>query len=233
MKTKQTGPGGRGRTRAAARLLALALCLFTFACCLPARAQETIDRMVAVVNGRELITYTDQLWQLALEPDTPLDEPRQEDLARALDLLIDQRLILQEAEKLPTIAPTAEEVKAELTDLIKLFPSASDFYRRLRRVGLGEDSELLREIVRQRVAIKNYVEFRFGSFVVVTPQEVAAYYRDVWVPRQRREAPGSIVPKLEQDYARIERELKENKKGSDIDAFLDEARAAAEINILQ
>ncbi len=110
--------------------------------------------MVAVINGRELITYTDLLWQLALEPDKPLDNPRSDDLNRALQLIIDQRLIAQEAEKLPPIAPTSEAVEAELARLIGFFPSKAEFYQRLSRVGLGEDSEQLREIVRQRVAIE-------------------------------------------------------------------------------
>lgn len=188
--------------------------------------------MVAVINGRELITHSDLLWQLALQPDVPLDNPQQEDLNRALQLIIDQRLLAQEAEKLPTIQPTDEEVRAELTRLIGHFPR-EEFYARLARVGLGEDSEQLREIVRQRVAIDKYISFRFRAFTVVTPQEVADYYRDVWVPRRRRQSPGSVIPRLEEARAEVEVELRENKVESDTDEFLEEARAAAEIVILE
>src|SRR5215207_2584992 len=108
-----------------------------------ARGGEAVDRMVAVINGRELITLTDLLWQLALEPQVPLDNPRQEDINRALDLVINQRLFAQEAEKLPTVAPTEDEVRAELARLINFFPSQSAFYERLNRVGLGESSARL------------------------------------------------------------------------------------------
>ncbi len=193
---------------------------------------EVVDRMVAVVNGRELITYSDLLWQLALQADAPLDNPRQEDLRRVLDTLIDQRLIAQEAEKLPSVTPTAEEVRAELTRIIGFFPSQSEFYRRLNRVGLGEDSEQLREIVQDRVVIRKYLDFRFRSFTVVTPQEVEAFYREVYVPRRRRQSPGTIIPKLEDATAQIQNELIESKIESDIDAFLEEARTTAEITIL-
>ena len=48
-----------------------------------ARAQEVVDKMVATINGSELITYTDLLWQLALQPDAALDNPRPEDLQQA------------------------------------------------------------------------------------------------------------------------------------------------------
>jgi hypothetical protein len=199
----------------------------------PRAGAEVVDRMVAVINGRELITYTDLLWQLALQPDAPLDAPRPEDLRRALDTVIDQRLIAQEAEKLPSVAPTAAEVNAEITRIIKEhFPSQAEFYRRLGRVGLGENSEQLREIVQDRVVIRKYLDFRFRSFTVVTPQEVEAFYRDVFVPRRRRQSPGSIVPTLAEATDQIQSELAESKIESDIDSFLEDARAAAEITIL-
>ncbi len=199
----------------------------------PRAGAEVVDRMVAVINGRELITYSDLLWQLALQPDAPLENPKPEDLRRALDTLIDQRLIAQEAEKLPSVSPTAEEVNVEVTRIIKEhFPSQAEFYRRLARVGLGENSEQLREIVQDRVVIKKYLDFRFRSFTVVTPQEVEAFYRDVFVPRRRRQSPGTIVPTLAEATAQIQSELVESKIESDIDAFLEEARTAAEITIL-
>ena len=186
--------------------------------------------MVASINGRELITYTDLLWQLALQPDTPIDNPRSEDLQRALNLLIDQRLIAEEAGKLPAITAKDEDVTAALGALIKRFPSQSGFNERLARVGLT--NEQLREIIRQRVEIDNYLNFRFRSFVVITPKEIADYYRDVYLPRWRRQSPGRIVPTLDEATQQIEQTLTEAKIESDTDAFLEDARARAEIIIL-
>ncbi|HEY0385195.1 MAG TPA: hypothetical protein VGC64_04255 [Pyrinomonadaceae bacterium] len=205
------------------------------------RAQEVVDQMVATVNNGvrpDLITYSDLLWQLALQPDTPLSNPSQTDLNGALQLIISQRLISQEAEKLPTIAPTDEEVSAELKALINRFPDQTELYRRASRVGLN--SEQLREIVRRRVAIQKYLDFRFRSFTVITSQEVASYYTDIYVPRLRRQMPNVIIPALDdkvRDQAgnsitvreQIEKILTESKIESDTDAFLDEARERAEI----
>lgn len=196
-----------------------------------ARAQEIVDRMVATVNGGvrpDLITYSDLLWQMALQPDTPLSNPRQEVLNTTLLLIINQRLILQEAEKLPTIAPTEEEVKTELAILINQFPSQAEFQQRVTRVGLS--AEQLREIVRQRVAIQKYLNFRFRSFTVITSREIESYYTDIYVPRLRRQMPGVIVPALDDKVrAQIESILTESKIESDTDVFLDEARERAEI----
>ena len=201
-------------------------------------AQQVVDKMVATVNastrsecgGICLITYSDLLWQLALQPSSPLENPSSDALNGALRLVIDQRLILQEAEKLPSIGPTPEEVKAARDELVKAFPSPGEFQRRLQIVGLTADK--LDQILEQRVRIEKYLDFRFRNFVVITQKEVADYYRDVYVPRLRSRAPGQIVPTLEEARDEIEKTLTESKIESDTDAFLDTARERAEIVML-
>jgi hypothetical protein len=203
--------------------------LFAFPC----SAQQVVDKMVATVNAgvrTDLITYSDLLWQLALQPGTVLDNPTPADLNRALRLLIDQRLILQEAEKLPTIVPTQNEVSDARDELARNFPSPLEFQRRLQRVGLT--SEKLDEIVEQRLKMEKYLDFRFRNFVVISPKEIADYYKDTYVPRFQTRSPGRIVPSLEQTRAEIEKNLMEAKIESDTDAFLDSARERAEIVML-
>jgi hypothetical protein len=242
MKGELKGIGRSGRVNRAAtfaRALVI-LCLLLFAFRLPtsrASAQTTapaggeiVDRMVAVVNGGGLITYSDLLWQLALEPDAPLDNPRQEDLRRVLAELIDQRLVLLEAAKMPHAHATEKEISDAETELIKHFPSLEEFQRRLDRVGLT--SEQLAEVIHDRLDMEKYLDFRFRSFTVVTPQEVESFYRDVYVPRRRRLAPGAIVPELKTVYEALQKDLVERKVSADTDAFLDEARTNAQITIL-
>ncbi|MEO7970331.1 MAG: hypothetical protein ABI698_03455 [bacterium] len=217
---------------AVCRLLALFL-LLTGA----AQAQQVVDKMVATVNAAGqtrcqvcLITYSDLLWQVALQPGTVLVNPSSDELNRTLGLIIDQRLILQEAEKLPSIAPTTEEIAAARDELAKAFPSQAEFQSRLQSVGLT--AEKLNEIIEQRVKIEKYLDFRFRNFVVITQNEIADYYRDVYVPRLRGRAPGQIVPTLEQASPAIEKTLTEAKIETDTDAFLDNARERAEIVML-
>jgi len=204
--------------------------VFAFGLAGAVRAQQVVDKMVVTVNGgvrTELITYSDLLWQLALQPDTPLDNPRSEELNRALRLLIDQRLILQEAEKLPTIVPTPTEIADARAELARHFASEPVFRERLQRVGLT--SEKLDEIIDQRLRMEKYLDFRFRNFVVISQKEIADYYRDVFVSRFRTRNPGRIVPTLEQSRDEIEKMLTEAKIESDTDDFLDMLRARAEI----
>lgn len=215
--------------------LAIVIALITASFCLPeeVRAQQVVDKMVATVSAgvkTELITYSDLVWQLALQPDTPLDNPTSADLNRALRLLIDQRLILQEAEKLPTINPTAKEISDARDELAKNFSSVSDFQQRLMRVGLT--SVKLDEIIEQRLKMEKYLDFRFRSFVVISQAEIADYYKDVLIPRLKVRSPGRVIPTLDEAKSEIERTLIEAKIESDTDAFLDTARERAEIVML-
>jgi len=196
-------------------------------------AQQVVDKMVATVNAgvrTDLITYSDLMWQLALQPNTPLDNPTSEDLNRALRLLIDQDLILQEAERIPTIVPTQKEVTDARDEFTRLFPSVPEFQQRIQRVGLT--AEKLDEIIERRLKMEKYLDFRFRNFVVISQKEIADYYRDVYVPRFRVQFPGRIVPTQEQARAEIDRALTETKIESEIDAFLDTARERAEIVML-
>ena len=207
-----------------------ALVFLVFAFPLSCSAQQVVDKMVATVNAgvrTDLITYSDLMWQLALQPRTVLDNPNSEDLNRALRLLIDQRLILQEAEKIPTIVPTQREVSDARDELARNFTSVTEFQQRLQRVGLT--SEKLNEIVEQRLKMEKYLDFRFRNFVVISQKEIADYYRDVYTPRVHARLPGRIVPPLEQVRDEIEKTLMEAKIESDTDAFLDQARERAEI----
>jgi hypothetical protein len=221
---------------AAVRCALSAFCLLLCAFCLlpfHARAQDVVDKMVATVNTGvrpSLITYSDLLWQLALEPDTPLENPSSENLNRVLNLVISQRLILQEAERLPAIDPSEKEIQDRLNEFVKLFPSQAEFYSRVARVGLSADQ--LREIVRQRLTIEKYLDFRFRSFTVVTQKEIEDYYRDVYIPRLRRQQPGRLVPELKDVTKAIETELTESKIESETDEFLDSIRERAEITTL-
>jgi hypothetical protein len=199
----------------------------------PCAAQQVVDKMVATVNAgvkTDLITYSDLMWQVALQPNTPLDNPNSADLNRALRLLIDQRLILQEAEKLPTLVPTPAEIRLRRDELARNFRTQEEFQDRLRRVGLT--SEKLDEIVEQRLKMEKYLDFRFRNFVVISQKEVTDYYNDTYVPRFKERFPGRIVPTLDQMKDEIERTLVESKIASDTDAFLDTARERAEIVIL-
>jgi len=212
-------------------ILFLALCSLLFALCAAAQAQIIPDKMVAsVTNGSratpDLITYSDLVWQLALEPNTPFSAlPSSAQLNRALRRVEDQLLILQEARKLPS-ADTAEanaardlEVIKKRNELAQAFGSASRLEERMTRVGLT--SEQLDLILRDRVMVEQYLDFRFRAFAVVTDREIQGRYNQRY---GRLRNSGQIVPTLEQVRAQIERDLMEEKIENEIAKFIEELR---------
>jgi hypothetical protein len=87
-------------------------------------------------------------------------------------------------------------------------------------------------IIVDRLAIEKYLDFRFRSFIVVTPEDEAKYYRDVFTPDFRRRFPGLLMPTLDEKRADINKTLTEEKVAADIEAFLDDAKRRVEVVIL-
>ena len=199
-------------------------------------AQQVVDKTVATVSSgsrTELITYSDIVWQLALQPNIPIDPPRAEDLDGALQTLIDQRLFAIEAERLPRPAPTEGEITAEIGRLISFFPSAAAFEARLKQVGFDSVQDpAFERLVSKRLAIEKYIDFRFRSFVIVSADEETRYYRDVFVPDFRRRFPGLLMPTLDEKRREIKSILERGKVSSAIDRFLEAAKRRVAVEIL-
>ena len=201
-----------------------------------ASGQEIVDKTVAVVSDgvrTELITYSDLVWQLALQPGTQLVKPRSEDLNQALQLLINQRLFTLEAERLPRAAPTQKDIADKINETLGYFPSASVFEARLKQVGFESvKDDAFEHLIEQRVATEKYIDFRFASFVVISPDEETKYYRDIFVPAFRQRSPGILVPSFEEKQAEIHRILTREKVAAGIERFLDEAKRRNVVEIL-
>lgn len=208
-----------------------ALCALLLALCSTAQAQTIPDKMVATVTTGaratpDLITYSDIIWQLALEPERTFSErPSSLELNQGLKTLEDQLLILQEARKLP-LSQTAEAQKEFETmvsdmqkELIRSFGSLARLQERMARVGLT--SEHLDAILRDRVTIERYLDFRFRAFVLISAKEISDRYEQIYRPLRNS---GKLVPTLEQARDTIEHDLTEEKIAEEIGKFVDNLR---------
>ena len=219
------------------------LFLLAILCFVPASsaAQIVPDKIVASVNNGsqatpDIITYSDLIWQLALEPNRPLTaRPSAEQLKQALDTLVQQTLVLQEAKKLP-LAQTPEaqkdfdkKVKDRWDEVIRGFGSRPLLEERMKLVGLT--SEQLDQIMRDRQTMDSYVDFRFRAFAVVSTKEISERYEKLYGPQRGR---GRIVKTLDQARDEIEHDLTEEKIQKEIDNFIDKlfAQQGTEIVIL-
>ena len=201
-----------------------------------AAGQIQVDKSIAMVSDgvrSELITFSDLLWQLALEPGSSVDSPTSAELNRALQTQINQRLFTLEAERVPRAAPTEKEINDAITQLVSRFSSPVEFEARLRKVGFTSVKDPnFERIILDRLAIEKYLDFRFRSFIVITPEDEAKYYRDIYLPDFRRRYPGVLAPSLEERRADIRSLLTEQKVAAAIETFLDDAKRRIQIVML-
>ncbi len=210
-------------------LCSVAVCLFTFTF---AQAQQVVDQILTLVN-EDIITKTDLLWSLALDPKapSPAGNISSDILRQKLDVMIYQRLIVQEARRVPGVQITPEEIGKKRTQLISQFKSEAEFRQRVEAVGLTP--QRIDDLIRQMIYIERFIDFRFRSFVFVTEQEIKTYYDERLVPEIRKQ--GQIPPALDQTIEgktvreRITEIIKQEKINQEIDKWLEATRQRADI----
>ena len=201
------------------------------------QAQIEVDKTVATVGDGlgtpELITYSDLLWELALQEGVSINPPSSDDLNRALQLLIDQRLFALEAKRVPRTEPTTEEVNAEIKRVLARFSSTAEFVNRLNIVGFDSvEDDNFERIMADRVKIEKYLDFRFRAFIVVSNEEERKYFDTIFTQEFRQKYPSLLKPKFEEVQTQINKALIEDRVADEIEKFLDEAKKRAEIVIL-
>ena len=220
--------GREGRLALSAAFLFCLIALIVPRVC----AQQTVDQILTLVND-DLITRIDLLWSIAMDPQapSPVGPVGSDLLSRKLDVMIDERLIAQEATRVPTTEITQDEIDKKRTDLIKSFPSEAQFRERVGSVGLTPQK--IDELIRERILIERFVEFRFRSFVLITNQDIQRYYDEVLVPAIRNR--GLVPPSLDdvQDGKSvrdgISATLKQRKINDEVERWLSPDRPRAEI----
>jgi len=172
-----------------------------------AQNPKTIDQILVLVDG-DIITRSDLIWNMALEPKSPSPAgPVSSDLlSLELDVTINQRLIAHEAARVPSAELTQDEVSKRQSELIAQFPSEAAFRQRIESVGMTP--EKLEDLVRELIARERFIDFRFRSFVFVTEQEIQAYYEKELVPKIR--AQGAVPPGLDAELPNEKRRIRDS-----------------------
>lgn len=144
------------------------------------RADETIDRVLAVVAG-DIIMLSDvrAARELGLvDPGSVPDRDR-----AVLSQLIDRALILDEVERYAPPEPSPDAIDRAFRAVRARFESAAAFAAALARVGFDEPQ--LRATLRQDLRIGAYLDQRFAG---ETPERGAAIIAE-WVAGLRSRAP--------------------------------------------
>ena len=211
------------------------LCQFAAALILvasPLSAQQVIDRIVTAVNGR-VITQSEwdeqERFEALAEGKAPAQVQHSE---AALNRLIDRVLLLQQMAELNFRPPTPEAVQHEIEDVKKQLPPArsatEDSWRKtLAEYGIPEDD--FRQIVTDRANVARFVDVRFRSNARISPIELDAYYKDIFLPQFQQASGNKPAPVLKEVQDKIQQILIEQRVSQDLESFIQSLRVQAVI----
>jgi hypothetical protein len=146
--------------------------LFAFLIGAGARADDRIDRVLAVVNGN-VITESDvraaRAFGLVRPPRAGTDPIR-----TALDQLIRRELILREVARSTPAESAPERVDAALSAIRARFASRAEYEARLAETAMNETR--LRDMVEADMLVEDYLKQRFGAVAEPSDTDIASYY---------------------------------------------------------
>lgn len=195
-----------------------------------------IDRVVAVVNG-EVILESDVDEERRLIAFQPVTDPSglfTRD--KAIERLINRRLLLQQAALQPHKAVTDAAVAAETKSLRQAIPACRQFQcetdagwsRYMAEQGIT-DAEL-QSYLRDRMEALAFVELRFRSGARISAAEIKTYYEKSMLPEYRREH--VKPPALEALSDRIQEVLLEQRVNGLLSDWLTSLRAQGTVQIV-
>jgi hypothetical protein len=170
------------------------------------RGRDVVERVLAVVDERPLL----------LSEVRAVEAVRGLGRAHALEASIDERLMHEEAARLPQAAVSDADADRALEALLASRPALED------RVPRAE----LRRLIRRQAAILRYVEFRFRPQVRIREEELRAAWNEDY--RGKPEGPPfeEAAPTLR---ARLERRALDER----IEEWVRNLRSRAEIRYVE
>ncbi len=208
------------------RHLSLMLCTLLWVGIAQAQVQNVVDQILVIVNDG-IITKSDVLWDMSMDNQSPSPTgPVSKDvMLLKLEVLVDRKLLAQEAARIPSAEITRAELEKKLNEIIGGFASEADFRKRVESVGLTPAK--LDELIKERILVERFVDFRFKSFVFIPEDEIKRYYDSELVPEIR--ARGQVPPPLDQVREELSELLKAQKIEQELDRWIREARQRADI----
>ena len=214
------------------RLLHITICILLLAP-MAAFAAEVIDGVIATVNRKPLLQsdWDDAVRFEAFMQQKPLASVTEADRASAWQRLIDRRVLEIQMPEANYLAPSREEIRADLARLRAQIPVASvepGWQKLIAAYGFSQ-----REIeanVRREMQTMNFIEVRLRPNVHVQPEEIEAYYRTQLLPDM--EKAGVKVATLQEVGPKIQELLVQQRMDELLEAWLHNLRQQTQIQYL-
>jgi hypothetical protein len=183
--------------------------------------QQVVDRIVArVENDIILLSEVRQLgrYQLFLDGKSQSDD-------EILNRLIDQWIVRSEASVARFPQPSDEDVNRSIERLKRSFASPEEYESRKKQSGLTDEE--IRQFIRAKIYLSNYLESRFRPTIQIDDNEIAEFYRTNVLPRA--ESRGQTPPTLENARDFIQEALVQRAINEQANRWLTESRSRVRI----
>jgi len=192
--------------------ICIALCIILF---YPAILYAVVFNNIAGVIDGEIIPY----WSVLIEKAFNLTGGSDKEV---LQKIIDRRLLLKEAEKFK-ITETSQDnknIQKVLQDIKE--SSGEDKFNRLLQEYELKETDLL-NLIKNRIIVERFIDFRINFFVVVSDDAIKAYYND-----HRDEYGDKVLDDVSEQIKAILFKTESNRRLED---YLDQLRRNAKISI--
>jgi peptidyl-prolyl cis-trans isomerase SurA len=216
------------RLRSGLRIASCTFFLFIVSSTL--RAGEIIDRIVATVNGHIILQsdWGEDVRYEAFVDGRALDQISAEDRKAALDRLIDQELLRQQAQAATPWHPSGEDVTNAIAHIRQQLPSGKTgqlWRATLTSYGLAE-ADLKRRVVVQ-LELMHFVDTRLRPVIHVDSRNVESYYTQEFLPELLHS--GSKPVPLATVSARVQELLTQQQINERLLSWIQQLRAASNI----
>jgi hypothetical protein len=182
----------------------------------------TIDRL-AVTVGMHVISESDVIADIRLaafidgtRPEITIEAKR-----KAADRLVDQYLVLQDADLARAPLPTEADLGPMLQPIRARYGSDMEFSEALRQAGITEHE--LRAHLLAGLQMLRYADLRFRPEVLISEQDLEDYYE------QLKPKLGPNPPRFEEAREEVERLVSGERTLQAMDAWLSMARSDTSI----
>ena len=193
-------------------------------------SSETIDRIVATVNGRPVMEseLTEQIRVEQLLAGKPPDALPADEQRSALGRLVDQVLLEEQMNAVNFARPGAGLVARQVQELrLKVAPQADAWRHVLARYGLSEED--LSEHIAMQLRTLQFIDARFRPAVRVDPAAVEVYYREQLAPRMKQA--GAQPEPMKNVEPRIREILVQQQMDDLLESWLKTLRLQTEIRL--
>lgn len=212
----------------------IALALFLMFVITPGlHAGKVIDRIVAIVNGNVILQsqLEDDLAFEALSEGRPVKALDDDGRHAALNHLVDQELLREQMQGSEIHQPSAEQIQKRIQDIRSANPGTeSDAAWRATMARYGFSEQQLEARVVGQLALLREADVRLRPSVQIENERIAAYYRDVFLPKLHQ-AGAADVP-LADVTSQIREILTQQKIDELFDAWLQSLRKESKVRTL-